>query len=273
MKKVKFTTNLQGDGSTLCRYMIPARCYKTTVTLLYNNDLVHEDIFIPNKKDIYFWTTHPFLKHYPGGDIKILQDYFGSKGEEETDLVYVHPTKCGGSSIEQTGYEYGIRWGRWSAIKYNYHFTSEHFMNVPGLTEGKVLFTSVRNPYERLISSVYCPYGRVIENRTSKVLNIDEFNHYLKNRIEKESTVYDFVYYRSKKVVHHVLKQENLTNDFNKLMFDYQCDARMEKRRNVSDTYKKFHKFKKEDINKENIKLINDKFKNDFIYFDYEMIS
>jgi len=88
-----------------------------------------------------------------------------------------------------------------------------------------------------------------------------------------EDKLFEPVYYRGKKVVHHILKQENLTNDFNKLMFDYHCDARMERRHNISDTYNKFHKFKKEDISKENIKLINDKFKNDFIYFDYEMIS
>lgn len=273
MKKLKFTTNQQEDGNIICRYMMPSRCYKTTVSLLYGDDLVHEDVFVPNKKDVYVWATHAFLKHYPGGEIKILKDYFGSKGEEETDLVYLHPTKCGGSSIEQTGYEYGVRWGRWSEIKYNYHHTSNHFMNVSGLTENKVLFTSVRNPYDRLVSAVYCPYVRVNEGRPNKELNVDEFNFHLKTRINYENTLYDFVYYNDKKVIPHVLKQENLTTEFNKLMFDYRCDIKMERKHNTTDTYNNFHKFTKEHINKENLSLINKRFKKDFEYFDYEMIK
>lgn len=273
MKKLNFTTNVQEDESIICRYMMPARCYKTTVSILYGNDLVHENIFLPNNKDVYVWASHDFFRYYPNKEIKILKDYFGSKGEEETNLVYIHPTKCGGSSIEQTAYEYGVRWGRWSEIKYNYHQTSEHFMNVSGLTEEKILFTSVRNPYNRLISSVYCPYVKVGERRTDKVLNIDEFNFYLKNRIEKEHTLYDFVYYKEKKVIHHILKQENLTNEFNKLMFDYRLDIRMDRKHNSTSTYYSGEKFNVEHINKENLSLINNKFRKDFEYFDYNMIT
>jgi len=273
MRKINFKKTPTEDGNTLCEFMIPSRCYETTTCLIYNGDLVIERILPPEDKDIYVWLTHSFLKHYPGGEIKIFENYFGTKGEEETDLFFVHPTKCGGSSIEQTGYEYGIRWGRWRKVKFHYHRPSQYFMNEPNLIENKVLFTSVRNPYDRLISAVNCPYIKVEENRANHELDVDTFNHHLKNRIKKEYTLYDFVYHNGKKVVPHVLKQENLTNDFNKLMFDYNCDARMEKKHNSSDNYTKTKKFTIEHINKENMNLLNTKFRLDFEYFDYNMVT
>ena len=101
MKKLKFTTETLEDGNILCRYNVDDRCYTTTISLLYNNDLLQEYVVPPADIKIYAWTTHPFLKNYPNKEIKILQDYFGHKGNEETDLFYVHPRKCGGSSIEK----------------------------------------------------------------------------------------------------------------------------------------------------------------------------
>jgi len=273
MKKLKFTTETLEDGNILCRYNVDDRCYTTTISLLYNNDLLQEYVVPPEDIKIYAWMTHPFLKNYPNKEIKILQDYFGHKGNEETDLFYVHPRKCGGSSIEIVGYEHGIRWGKWSESKYDYHAPSDYFMNVKDLVKNKILFTSVRNPYERLISGVYCPFNKVNQNRATKTLTIEEFNHYLNLRINNENLVYDFVYYEGKKIVPHVLKLENLTYEFNKLMFDYHCDVKMQGKNNSTDSYFKNKKFTIEHINSENLKLINKKFEKDFKYFDYEMIK
>ena len=84
---------------------------------------------------------------------------------------------------------------------------------------------------------------------------------------------YDYVYHKGKKVVPHVLKLENLTDEFNQLMFEYNSDIRMDKHTNKGSTFIDVDKFGVEDISEENIKLINDIFANDFLYFNYEMIK
>lgn len=255
-----------------CHFEIPEYSGETIISLLYNDDLIHEGFYKNYKEGLVFFMSHFFLDSYKTGDIKIVKDYFGHKGKEENNLFYIHPTKCGGSSIEQIGYEYGVRWGRWEIPKYDYHLPSNYFINLPNI-KNKTLFTSVRNPYNRLISSVYCPYMSIFEKRSNKELDIKEFNEYLKIRIEKEFLLYDFVYHNNKKVIPHVLKQENLTEEFNKLMFDYNSQIRMNKIYNKSNSYYSYPKFGVEDINKENLKSINTKFEKDFVYFGYEMIN
>ena len=135
------------------------------------------------------------------------------------------------------------------------------------------MFTSVRNPYKRLISSLYCPYNLCNKRLVGKDIDKDMFNRLLSDKIDRQITNYDFVYYNGKKVVPHVLKLENLTEDFNKLMFDYNCGVRMDKKINTGSNLNPLKRFGVEDISIENIKLINEKYKNDFMYFGYEMIK
>lgn len=276
MKKLDFTLEKK-DGGIVCQFLVTSSCQPSTITLTMNGDILHEKTFGPLENDIWSWYWHPFLNHYHDGDIKVLRNYFSYKDEIECDLFYIHPTKCGGSSIEQTGYEYGVRWGRWSLPKYDYHKTSEYFIKETELIKNKTLFTSVRNPYERIVSAVYCPYNRVKHRETKKEYSLEDFNNIIRERIIYNMSyetypLYDFVYHKDKKIVPHVLKLENLTEDFNRLMFDYNSDIRMEKTYNKNGSYYKGKKYGVEDISLGNIKLINEKYKKDFIYFDYEMI-
>jgi len=269
MNKLNFTI----DSEKICRFGVPKSYENTTISLIYGNDLLHEVTIGPQDTDVYLWFTHPFLKYYPGKEIKILRNFFGHNGHEQNDLFYVHVNKCGGSAIETAAYEYGVRWARWYPIKHSYHENTEYFINRPDLIEDKVLFTSVRNPYDRLISGVYCPYNRLKYLVHDKDIDVYTFNEILNKNIKNFHTAYDCVYYNNKKVVPHVLKAENLNEEFNKLMFSYGSDVRLNKKTNTSKFYYKDKKFGLEDVSKENLKLINSRFEKDFIYFDYEMKS
>jgi len=274
MENLPFHTRVHPDGHIICNFTVPISKEATTVTLIYDNDILHEKVFEPNKKEIFAWFSHKFLFAFPGRKIKIMKNYFGHKGKLTTELNYIHPPKCGGSSIEAAGYEHGIRWSRWHEIPHAYHKPSNFFMNRNDLIENKILFTSVRNPYNRLISSLYCPYKLISENRFGKPIDKYEFNRHLSNSISQEYPIYDFVYYKEKKVIPHVLRMEDgLTKQFNKLMKDYNLDIIMTKHTNKGDVYYPYEKFGVEDISNENLKKINEKFYNDFEYFEYDIVK
>lgn len=262
------------DKNGLLYYFVPVSPYSCDITLLINDTVIYHEKLDPVKSKHERWIGHPFLECYPNSEIKLFYNYFGHKNTIDTNLFYLHPEKCGGSSIEDVGLEYGIEWSRWVRPSYKYHLGySDTIENRPELLKDKVLFTSVRNPYKRLISSVYCPYTVCHNKIENSNFSKDDFNRIIKIKINRLVPVYDFVYYNNKKVVPHVLKVENLNEEFNKLMFDYNCDIRMEKRSNIGSSFNNFDKFGIYDISPENIDLIHDKFENDFLYFDYEMIK
>jgi hypothetical protein len=255
-------------------FTLPKSYYNTTISLFINGDFVNEVIYSPCDIDREVWIGHHFTRCYPEASIELIKNYFGHKGIHETNLFYLHPAKCGGSSIERAGYEYGIRWARHHPSKYSYHHPYEHTItHYPEIIKDKALFTSVRNPYTRMVSAVYCPYNRCNSGLVDTQWTLQKFNEELSRQISLQFPVYDFVYYKDTKVVPHVLKLENLTSEFNQLMFDYNSEVKMEKHVNKSLDFIKNKKFGVKDISKENLSLINDKFVKDFIYFDYKIIN
>lgn len=257
-------------------FVVPPSYENSTVSLILGNTLLVESKYGPSDKPIHFnWLTHPLTSKYKNLKVRIVLNFFGHNGFEETNLFYIHPPKCGGSSIEMTGYEYGVRWSKWIGNESyrHYHLPSSHFMEEKKeLIKDKILFTSVRNPYDRIISSVYCPYFLITKNLTNVEISLSDFNDIIKENISTTIPVYEYVYYNDKKIIPHVLKLENLTNDFNKLMFDYNNNIRMNNVSNSSSYYYEGEKFRVSDINKNLLKDINNKFKLDFEYFDYKKI-
>lgn len=270
MRKVDINLNYFLNDERMCKYIAPKSYEPVTYSLFCENDMIDEVTYKPHDYPLNSWFMHSFLNHYNN---KVLKDFYGHNGHEETELFYIHINKCGGSSIETSAYEYGVRWGRWHPSKFKYHEPSDYFMNQKELIDGKVLFTSIRNPYDRLISGVYCPYPRIKYQVHNKELNKEEFNKILEQNIINYHTYYDYVYYKGKKVIPHVLKLENLNQEFDQLMFDYNCEIRMGKKRNLSGKFYSDKKYGREDISDENIKLINYKFEKDFEYFGYDMIK
>lgn len=228
------------------------------VTLLLKGQILFS--FNCNNENINRWIKHPLLKGEDTNDIELKQNVFGDK--LTTNLFYIHIPKTGGTSIEQAGFEYGIKWGRW--MYKHYHKPSEYFMELD-IIQGKSLFTSIRNPYTRLVSMIYCPFELIQREPPSTQ---DEFNKLINKYIHTEVPCYDFVYYKNKKIIPHVIKiEDGLTEQFNKLMAEQNCVARMETHTNKGIE----KKYGVGDINPVNIELINNKFEKDFEYFGYMM--
>jgi|688.fasta_scaffold102134_1 hypothetical protein len=272
MKSLPFEKIFSETGEFYCKYTVPRNYDGVIINLMYGEDILHETVFNPAIKPYSSWVGHSFLKMYPGKEIRIVQDYFAHKGEESTELHYIHIPKCGGSTIENTGYEWGVRWSKWHETPHSYHSPSNYFMNNPDLIKDKVLFTTVRNPYDRILSLTYCPFNLVFQNRSQYKPTKDEFNVWVSESIIKSDTMYDFVYYKDKKVIPHVIKLENLKEEFDNLMFNYNTKIRINKSANIGSHYYSEKRFGLEDISKENIDWINKKFEKDFIYFNYDKI-
>lgn len=260
-------------------FTIPKGFDGKNITLIMNNNILHVLPLLRPKTDLNLWITHGFIKQYPDVEIKLLVDYFGSKGNDNigSDLFYLHTAKCGGTSVEVAGYEYGIKWGTHDkrCPSYYHHDTySKSINDNPDIFKNKVLFTTVRNPYKRILSFVYCPYRNI--NGGGAIKDKINFNEVIKRIINTRPDAkpcYDFVYYKDKKVVPHVLRLENLTDEFNQLMFEYNSDIRMENHSNKSSDFGIKKQFGIEDISKKNLMLINQTYFNDFHYFGYEMIT
>jgi len=275
MKELQYTYNLDEKGVENLFYILPPSYENSVVTLLLDNTILVETKFGPSETERKFFTIkNPLTSTYKHLKKRLLLNYFGHKGQADTNLFYIHPPKCGGSSIEMCGYEYGVRWSRWvgSESYPNYHAPSSYFIQQKELLKNKILFTSCRNPYNRLISDVYCPYNLHTTNKFDKELSPIEFNEMLDDKIKNLEPVYNYVYHNEKKVIPHVLKLENLTYEFNKLMFEYNSPIRMNNISNKSNDFYEFKKLGIENIDKSLMRDINKKYKKDFIYFGYEVI-
>ena len=78
----------------------------------------------------------------------------------------------------------------------------------------------------------------------------------------------NFIYdYDGKQIVKHILKFENLEEEFNNLMSQYNIPLVLNMKENVS-----VRKYDVKDLNRETLNLINTFYHNDFINFEYKKI-
>lgn len=226
-----------------------------------------------------WWMSHTLISLWeknPSMDLEVKLHTFNKDEVVNTELFYIHPMKTGGSSIESAGFEYGVEWGwlyKWGANKsFEPHNPSSYFKKLDYLKD-KVLFTSVRNPYNRMVSFFYNIISRQSYFEYTKTKN--DFNKNIKELIELNdwgmSPCYDFVYHNNKKVIPHVIRMEDGLNEgFDKLMFDYNCPVRLNNTHS-NKTPTKEKKWGVDDINPANIDLINKRYEKDFEYFGYTM--
>jgi hypothetical protein len=196
------------------------------------------------------------------------------------ELKFIHITKCAGTSIEETGKKLNMEWGRYHN---EYKLPNSNSKISPwhkcfSLLDSSLIdkydwFVVVRNPYDRILSEYYCNHAGIGKNIVHSKVQINE---YLINKILKRSLVGDH-YTEQHKYLHptktiHILKFENLQNDFSKLMQKYNIlDIQLVKANKRSDRFQG-PVFEVTDFSDELIELINSVYSDDFSMFGYEKI-
>lgn len=188
-------------------------------------------------------------------------------------LKFSHITKTCGTSIENLSNEKNIKWGRFdNLINKNWHSPIYKF----NLNEIKKYdwFIVVRNPYDRILSEYHCKWGGVGNKKITH--SKEEFNQYIRNKINiinKNKNKFFGHYlpqhlYLYKDVKMHILKFENISNDFNQLMKKYKLNLQLNKHDN-----KNIKIFSINDFDNKTITLINQVYDKDFKLFGYKKIQ
>lgn len=194
-------------------------------------------------------------------------------------LKFLHITKCGGTSIENIGKKNDILWGIYDKDLPFHHNPLIRISKE--VIENNDWFMVVRNPYERILSEYYCEWGgqgRNKQNYSKEYMN--EFLMYkIKNREVKEVIQHyghyipQYIYLQSSYINKnniHILKLENLKDDFENLMKKYNLDH---VKIDLHDNKSVEKKYTINDFSIELINLINKVYHNDFEFFNYDKIT
>jgi hypothetical protein len=197
---------------------------------------------------------------------------FGNFGDKK--LKFIHIPKTGGTSIENFGFFYGFKWGKVDRNYYNKFKTTSPgsiwHATLPTLPdnfyEGHDKFCVVRNPYDRILSSVYCGF------KSSYPETKDDFNLEIKTNILSNQNIhyanqFDYVYKNDKKIVQHVLRFENLKSDIDNLMLLYGIKSDF----NIKSNQSHQKKYTSLDFTPDTLELINKVYFKDFETFGYEI--
>jgi hypothetical protein len=184
------------------------------------------------------------------------------------ELRFIHITKTAGTSIEEIAKEKGILYGRYHREYGGWHVFFKH---KPKEFKNRYdWFLVVRNPYERIVSEFHCKWGGV--GNLAEKYNVDGFNNYIRQKIMHRlpigghySEQYKYID-NDPSIKIHILRFENLEEEFNSLMKTYNLDLKLSKDLNKNEKI-----FTVKDLSPDNIKLINNIYKKDFEKFNYPM--
>ena len=236
--------------------------------------------------------------HYPAGMSLVLSDtlfFFQNAAnkillnappntQHSKQLKFIHITKTGGSSIETWAQKRGIFWG-----KYHQDYGS-WAPKIPARGPWHTFFTLqreslrskfnwfvvVRNPYDRILSEVYCPFaGR---DRPKRIIGEDtisreQFNTYIQRKINERYQHGDHYSEQHLYVLPgvHILRFENLKNEFANLMTEYGLPNVLDVHINRTVGLKE-PKFTLLDFSQATLDLINTVYLNDFKQFGYVLV-
>lgn len=191
------------------------------------------------------------------------------------ELKFIHITKTGGSSIEEIGKKNKIGWGKYhkeyKEYSQTYNWYHEIFTIKPIELKLKYdWFVSVRNPYTRILSQFHYDImkKRFIKPYEEKDYNKIRFNEHVRKKIANRSLT-GFHYTEQYKYIDdsvniHILKFENLKEDFENLMKKYNLNINLDKHINKS-----IEMFSVYDFDESTIELIRMVYKKDFEFFKY----
>jgi hypothetical protein len=200
------------------------------------------------------------------------------KNSNKKELKFIHITKNSGTYIENIALENNIRFGR-----FHNEYGKEHhrlFNEIDDNIKNKYdWFMVVRNPYDRILSEYYCPWGGIGKKNITHTK--EEFNEYLIDKINNRNKlnrpgIYHYIeqykYFDNKYVI-HIIKYENLNKELNKLFKKYDLNIKLNQEKvNSREKNNNILNFKISDFNDNLINLINNIYHKDFILFNYNKI-
>jgi hypothetical protein len=190
---------------------------------------------------------------------------FGSK-----ELKFIHITKNGGTSIENVGKKHNIEWGR-----FHHQYSSgigpwwHHHTPNPKIKHKYDWFMVVRNPYDRVISEIHCKWGNNQSENLSS-LSKDAFNKRIRTLIDNRNRTSGDHWteqwrYLDNDLNIHILKFENLQDEFNTLMKSYNLSIELNNKDNSNTKI-----FTKKDLDLKTVQLIQTVYEKDFKLFNYQ---
>jgi len=223
-------------------------------------------------------------------------------------LEFVHITKTGGVAITQLGSSLGIKWGicHWKKVNeckapcdtvdiiitknhddlYNkteipvkYRTTTEPWHSPPHWFKDNPYknadtFTVLRNPYDRVLSEYYSKFGGYVGPNKENATVLNQWVQKRLSVILRQAHFLPHYFYvfdkRDKQVIDHVLRYENLSEEFPALVNKYyEYDVNLNERFNqrVSGDSMAISDFSQETIN-----MINTYYEKDFASFNYPML-
>ena len=289
-KKINWKQSV--DNSNVClnyknHTQLSEVCIKSATLLCYHYRVISKEHAITklNTNDWYKENGYT-LKHLMKTNNDIKDETLKYKSLNNK-LKFVHITKTAGTYIEDIAFEKNILWGRhdnkllYLINKYKRsgpgYGSPWHepilFLNENPYRKNTKLFTIVRNPYDRIISECLCKYGgRFSEKMKTK----EDLNFYINEQVKKKQ-VLDLSFHHflpqnlythnesGKKIIDIIIKYEEI-NKFNDLMKQFNIDIEYVRKEKLK------REFNIKDISETNIKLINNIYHLDFIYYNYQKL-
>ena len=227
-------------------------------------------------------------------------------------LKFIHITKNAGTFIEDKANQIGILWGRFDPVINNenlldeyksintdiYHLNPFHFKDeVYNLNKSSQLktFCVVRNPYERIVSEVFCKWigiSRMFSD-TSQITR-EIFNKFIEYNLQNTDNLkfhyarqWEYIYKENKientenkentenieyeKITDHVIKYENFNQELGDLFNNYNINIKLSNNSQLINKSNKLYSVK--DITSQNLALINKVYENDFKLLGYDMMN
>ena len=207
-------------------------------------------------------------------------------------IIFIHIPKCCGSSIrsslsESYKFLFNATIKNFKNLKEidqndnfeNYNFKIKSFkdhlpfqlIKKTNLHKNKFIFTSVRNPFSRMVSLYYeCRNSKVHRNRFKKINNFPDFvESVIKNPYWFPIPMVDYIGINNLKKLNFICKYENFNEDIIRLNKYINMSIKHHNHNNSVKNFFKFSDYRKFYKNKDLILNVKEYYKKDFLYFNY----
>ncbi len=160
-----------------------------------------------------------------------------------------------------------------------WHCPPTQFASAENKYEGVDTFAVVRNPYTRILSEYYW-VQRGQHQSLEEINSRDKMNAWIMEALDRVKETgacamgyfipsHKYIFYEEKQIVTHILRMENLTDDFRNLMHKYNLPITLEH----TNSQPRESTLGVHDLSPDSISKINDWARIDFEYFGYDMMD